>query len=233
MSAATPQARSETKAARRLSPQQLCSAIRDQVINGTLVPGQRLTEEALAAEFGTSRIPVREALRLLEADGFIRVQAYYGTFVVEISDEEAADLLEIRGVLEPLAARRAATRCTPELLAAMQETVDAGTAAVAAGKLADLPPLNSQLHGLIAETSGSTILNHFIAQLRHKIAWVYSVELPRRAGDSWIEHQMIVDALARGDADSAAALMVAHVRGAEAAYHLRSAKRAAVNPPPP
>jgi DNA-binding GntR family transcriptional regulator len=210
----------------------LCSAIREQVISGVLVPGQRLTEEALAAEFGTSRIPVREALRLLEADGFIRVQAYYGTFVVELSDEEAADLLEIRGVLEPLAARRAATRCTPDILAAMQETVDAGITATQDGRLAELPALNSQLHGLLAEASGSTILNHLIRQLRHKIAWVYSVELPRRAGDSWVEHQMIVDALARRDADSAAALMVAHVRGAEAAYRLRSTPRPAPTAPP-
>jgi DNA-binding GntR family transcriptional regulator len=216
-----------TKATRRLSPQQLCSAIRDQVITGMLKPGQRLTEEALAAEFGTSRIPVREALRLLQADGFIRVQAYYGTFVNEISDQDAADLLEIRGVLEPLAARRAASRCTPDILTAMQRTVDAGTRAAQAGRLTELPPLNSQLHGLIAQTSGSAILNQFISRLEHKIAWVYSVELPRRAGDSWIEHQMIVDALTRGDADSAAALMVAHVRGAETAYRLRSAVPAA------
>jgi DNA-binding GntR family transcriptional regulator len=223
MPAATPEAHPVTKATRGLSPQQLCSAIRDQVIAGTLTPGQRLTEEGLAAEFGTSRIPVREALRLLEADGFIRVQAFYGTFVNELSDQDAADLLEVRGVLEPLAARRAASRCTPHVLAAMQQIVDAGSKAAQAGRLTDLPALNSQLHGLIAQTSGSAILNQFISRLEHKIAWVYSVELPRRAGDSWIEHQMILDALARGDADSAGALMIAHVRGAEAAYRLRSA----------
>lgn len=216
-----------TKATSRLSPQQLCSAIRDQVIAGTLMPGQRLTEEGLAAEFGTSRIPVREALRLLEADGFIRVQAYYGTFVNQISDEDAADLLEIRGVLEPLAARRAASRCTPEVLAAMQQTVTAGSEAAHAGRLAELPALNSKFHGLIAEVSASAILNQFIEQLEHKIAWVYSVELLRRATHSWMEHQMIVDALARGDADTAGALMVAHVRGAGAAYRLRSSDGAA------
>jgi DNA-binding GntR family transcriptional regulator len=147
--------------------------------------------------------------------------------VAEISDEEAADLLEIRGVLEPLGARRAANRCTPELLEAMQEKVDAGIEAAQAGRLANLPALNSQFHGLIAEASGSTILNHLIDQLRHKIAWVYSVELPRRAEDSWVEHQMIVAALARGDADSAAALMVAHVRGAETAYRRRPGARPA------
>ncbi|SOD70363.1 GntR family transcriptional regulator [Jatrophihabitans sp. GAS493] len=214
-------------AAKRVSPQQLCAAIRHQVITGVLAPGQRLTEEALAAEFGTSRIPVREALRILEADGFIRVQPYYGTFVVEVSDEEAADLLEIRGVLEPFAAGKAATRCTPDLLAVMQETVNAGTEAANAGRLTELPALNTQLHGLIAEASGSAVLTHLLDQLSHKIAWVYSVQLSLRACDSWVEHQMIVDALARADADSAAALMLAHVRGAEAAYRLRSAARRA------
>jgi DNA-binding GntR family transcriptional regulator len=224
--------RVKSKVAKRMSPQQLCAEIRDQVITGTLAPGQRLTEEGLAAEFGISRIPVREALRLLEADGFIRVQPYYGTFVLELSDDEAADLLEIRGVLEPLAARRAATRMTPDVLGVLQEMVTAGAEAAERGDLAELPQLNSVLHSLIAETSGSSVLHHLIGQLRHKIAWVYSVELPRRAGDSWVEHQMIIDALARGDADSASALMVAHVRGAEAAYRLRSRSRESglVNP---
>src|ERR1700712_3708819 len=137
---------STTRGSRSLSPQQLSSAIRQQVLTGELQPGQRLTEEALAADFGTSRIPVREALRLLEADGFVRVQPYYGTFVVELSDDEAADLLEIRGGLEPLAARRAASRMTPEVLQTLQEMVTAGAEAAEAGQLAELPELNSQLH---------------------------------------------------------------------------------------
>jgi DNA-binding GntR family transcriptional regulator len=212
------------RAAKRPSPQKLSAAIRDQVITGVLKPGQRVTEEAFAVEFGTSRIPIREALRLLEADGFVRVQPYYGTFVVELSDEEAADLLEIRSVLEPLAAARAANRRTSEMVAAMQEIVDAGRQAVDAGRLTELPALNTALHGLLADASGSTVLNQLIGQLRHKIAWVYSIELPRRAGDSWLEHHMIVEAVARGDADSASALMLAHIRGAEAAYRRRSAR---------
>lgn len=207
---------------RRPSPQQLFEALRDQVINGVLSPGQRVTEEALAAEFGTSRIPVREALRLLESEGFVRVQPYYGTFVAELSDEEAADLLEIRSVLEPLAVSRAASRCTSEQIGQLRATVEAGRLAADAGRLAELPALNTKLHGLLAEASGSTVLNHLIAQLRHKIAWVYAVELPRRAADSWVEHRMIVDALARRDADSASALMVAHIRRAEAAYRRRT-----------
>jgi DNA-binding GntR family transcriptional regulator len=215
--------------AKRPSPQQLSSAIRNQVITGVLKPGQRVTEEALSTEFGTSRIPIREALRLLEADGFVRVQPYYGTFVVELSDEEAADLLEIRGVLEPLASSRAANRHSSEMVSAMREIVAEGREAVDAGRLTELPALNTALHGLIAEASGSTLLNQLIGQLRHKIAWVYSIALPRRAGDSWLEHHLIVDAIDRGDADTASALMLAHIRGAEAAYRRRSSRPAATS----
>jgi DNA-binding GntR family transcriptional regulator len=219
-----PATKAAGRAPKRPSPQQLSAAIRDQVIAGVLTPGQRVTEEAFAAEFGTSRIPIREALRLLEADGFVRVQPYYGTFVVELSDEEAADLLEIRGVLEPLAASRAANRRSSDMVSAMREIVTEGRDAAEAGRLSELPTLNTALHGLFAEASGSTILNQLIGQLRHKIAWVYSIELPRRAADSWVEHDMIVDAIERGDADSASALMLAHIRRAEAAYRRRVAQ---------
>jgi DNA-binding GntR family transcriptional regulator len=207
----------------RLSPQVLAGLIRAQVISGHYAPGQRLTEDALADEHGVSRIPVREAFRLLEADGFVRAQAYYGTFVAELSPEEAADLLEIRGVLEPLGAARAASRRTPEQLAAMKDVVQQGLAAGEAGRIDELPALNTRFHGLLAVASGNTSLNQLISQLRHKIAWVYSVNLPRRAGDSWNEHQMITEAIERQDAESASALMLAHVRRAETAYQLRSA----------
>ncbi|MGF7238566.1 MAG: GntR family transcriptional regulator [Frankia sp.] len=207
---------------RKPSPQALCGIIRDQVISGVFVPGQRLTEEVLAEQHGVSRIPIREALRLLEAEGFVRVQPYYGTFVAELSAGEAADLLEIRGVLEPLAASRAADRRTPEMVEALEDVLARGRAAVAAGRLRDLPGLNTAFHGLLARASGNTSLDQLIDQLRHKIAWVYAVELTRRAGDSWVEHQQILTAVVRGDADSARALMVAHVRGAEAAYRLRA-----------
>ena len=70
---------------RRISPQALSSAIRDKVIRGVYPPGHRLTEDDLAEQYGVSRIPVREALRLLEGEGFVRVKPYSGTFVAELT----------------------------------------------------------------------------------------------------------------------------------------------------
>lgn len=211
---------------RRISPQGLASAIRDGVIRGVYPPGHRLTEEELAEQYGVSRIPVREALRLLEGEAFVRVKPYSGTFVAELTAQDAADLLEIRGVLEPLAASRAAEHRTAAHLEALREILAEGNAALAATPSPDLEllaELNTRFHTLLTEASGNVTLTQIIGTLRHKITWVYSVELPRRAADSWAEHRLIINALERADADSARALMVAHVQSAQAAYRLRPA----------
>lgn len=206
---------------RRIAPQALASAIRERVIRGQYPPGHRLTEDDLAEQYGVSRIPVREALRLLEGEGFVRVIPYTGTFVAELTAQDAADLLEIRGVLEPLAAARAAQTRTPQHLDELRSILTEGNAALAQEDLELLAELNTRFHTLLTEASGNVTLNQIIGTLRHKITWVYSVELPRRAADSWAEHRLIIDALERADADSARALMVAHVRSAQAAYRLR------------
>ncbi|BEP12706.1 GntR family transcriptional regulator [Acidothermaceae bacterium B102] len=208
---------------RRIAPQALASAIRDRVIRGQYPPGHRLTEDDLAEQYGVSRIPVREALRLLEGEGFVRVIPYTGTFVAELTAQDAADLLEIRGVLEPLAAARAAETRTNVHLDGLREILSEGYTALAKEDLELLAELNTRFHTVLTEASGNVTLNQIIGTLRHKITWVYSVELPRRAADSWAEHRLIINALERGDADSARALMVAHVRSAQAAYRLRPA----------
>src|SRR5256885_15004848 len=111
----TPVTRSQVSATTgRMPAQRTLRAIRDDVIRGTFRPGQRLTEDSLAERYGVSRVPIREALRTLEAEGFVYSRPYVGTFVAELTEDEAADLLEIRAALEPLCAARAAVRRTPE-----------------------------------------------------------------------------------------------------------------------
>ncbi|MVU77766.1 FCD domain-containing protein [Nocardia sp. ET3-3] len=204
-----------------MTPQQLCRAIRDDIIRGAYLPGQRLTEDALAESYGVSRVPVREALRTLEAEGFASSRPYAGVFVAALTEEEAADLLEIRARLEPLCASRAAARRTPEQLGRLKELTALGQDAVRAGRLDELARLNSRFHEVLAEASGSTLLSQLIMQLSWKIAWVYSVELPRRAGDSWREHELICAALEAGDPERAAALVSAHIAQAASAYRFR------------
>lgn len=206
---------------RRMTPQQLCRAIRDDIVRGVFTPGQRLTEESLAESYGVSRVPVREALRTLEAEGFASSRPYAGVFVAELTEDEAADLLEIRARLEPLCASRAAVRRTPEQLGRLKELTALGQDAVRSGRLDELTRLNSRFHEVLAEASGSTLLAQLITQLSWKIAWVYAVELPRRAEDSWREHEEICAALEAGDPDRAAAVVAEHIAHATYAYRRR------------
>ncbi|MFC8448872.1 GntR family transcriptional regulator [Kitasatospora sp. NPDC057223] len=210
-------------AARKLSLQALCRAIREDVIRGVHRPGQRLTEEAMAARYGVSRVPVREALRTLEAEGFVQSRPYAGIVVVELDDDEAEDLLEVRALLEPLGAGRAAARRTPEQLGRLKELLLLGEEAIEAGRLDELARLNSRFHEVIAAASGSRTLSRLVTQLSQKIAWVYSAELPRRAEDSWREHAEIVAAVEQGDPERAAAVVARHIAAARSAYRRRGA----------
>ncbi|WP_410872157.1 GntR family transcriptional regulator [Nocardia sp. A7] len=204
-----------------MTPQQVCRAIRDDIIRGEFRPGQRLTEDTLAERYGVSRVPVREALRTLEAEGFAWSRPYAGTFVAELTEAEAADLLEIRALLEPMCAGRAAVRRTPEQLGRLKELTSLGQEAVRDGRLGELARLNSRFHEVLAEASGSALLRQLITQLSWKIAWVYAVELPRRAEDSWHEHEQICAALEAQDADRAIAVVTDHIAHATSAYRLR------------
>ena len=79
--------------------------MRGRIMKGELKPGQRLTEEWLAAELGVSRIPVRETIRALASEGFVRSEHYGRTFVATLDAQAGHDLLDVRAVLEPLAGR--------------------------------------------------------------------------------------------------------------------------------
>jgi DNA-binding GntR family transcriptional regulator len=91
----------------------VATEMRRLILDGTLQPGERLIEDRLAEQLGVSRNPVREAIRVLEAEGFLDVTARRGSFVATLSAKQAADLFEIRLALEPLAAPHRADEGDP------------------------------------------------------------------------------------------------------------------------
>lgn len=206
--------------------------VRDDIISGAYPPGHHLTEEGLAERLGVSRIPVREALRTLDAEGFIHSRPHAGAFVAELTVAEAEDLLEVRALLEPLGAARAAARRSADdlgrlrdLLARAEDSLEAPDAARDPEHLAELARLNTHFHQTLAQASGSLTLSRLITQLGQKIAWVYTRDLPARAADSWAEHAEVVDAIAAGDAEQARHLVAHHIAQAQSAYRLRTRGR--------
>ncbi|MFJ9418719.1 GntR family transcriptional regulator [Streptomyces sp. NPDC101227] len=209
-----------------LSAHAVCTAIRDDIVSGALAPGSRLIEEILAARYGVSRVPVREALRTLESEGFVTTRQHAGACVAEPTEQEAADLLDIRALLEPLGAARAAVRRSPAHLKVLRGLVRLGRERARHGHPADVRQLDGWFHETLAQAVGSPSLTALLTQLRRKIEWMYAVELPARATDSWEEHGAVLDAVARGDAERARALMATHIERSLPVYRLRTAAAA-------
>lgn len=233
---------------RRISAHAVCTAIRDDIVDGSFPPGTRLTEELLARRYGVSRVPVREALRTLESEGFVISRRHAGACVAEPTEQEAADLLDIRALLEPLGAARAAQRRTEAHLKVLRGLVRLGQQRAERGQLSDLRSLGDWFHETLAQASGSPSLASLLTQLRRKITWMYAGEPARvpvpaqspsapaspeapsatippqsssQATVAWEEHGAIVDAVARGDGERARALTAAHAERTAALHRLR------------
>ncbi|WP_019547305.1 GntR family transcriptional regulator [Streptomyces sulphureus] len=203
-----------------ISAHSVCAAIRDEIIAGAFPPGSRLTEDLLARRYGVSRVPVREALRTLNSEGFVTTRPHAGAFVAELTSREAADLLDVRLLLEPLGAARAAQRRTEAHLRVLRGLVRLGRRRVTQGHLSDLRQLGDWFHETLAQAADSRGLADLLTQLRRKVAWLYAVEPAARATD-WQERGALVDAVARGDAERARALAAREAERSAALHRLR------------
>lgn len=192
----------------------LAGALRRDIVAGTYAQGQRLPEDALAVRYGVSRVPIREALRALQGEGFVEVERYRGARVAMLSGEDAMDLMRLRQTLEAVAARRAAARRPWRAVEHLARLLAQGANAIDEGDVGGLAELNSQLHRVLVEASGSTNLVALHRQLGTKIRWVYSVGLDERAPSSWSEHEDIVAAVAAGDGERSGILAHRHVEAA-------------------
>lgn len=190
---------------------QVTQLLRQDIVDGRLEPGERLTEARLSERYGVSRVPVREALRMLEGEGFITTDRPRTRTVAVITEQDADDLFTVRVTVEGLTAARAAQEITPEGTRALHAILAAGQEALAQGRTELLPQLNTDLHRAIAEASASPMLVSLFNQISGKIAWIYRGTIETRAPSSWAEHAEIVRAILDRDASLARELMVAHI----------------------
>ncbi len=188
----------------------VAAEIRAAILAGDLAPGQRLKQEQLAADMSVSRIPVREALRVLEAEGLIENRPGRGSVVVEVTRDEAADVLAVRGTLEGLAARLAAERVTPDAIAGLREAVEEGKSASVSGDHATASSAHTRFHLDLARAGGNAHLYAELESLPAKTEWIVSSLLQSRSEYSWQEHEAILDAVASGEADLAERLTRLH-----------------------
>jgi len=207
---------------------QLAAKLRSRVLNGEIEVGSRLRQESLAAEFGVSRTPVREALRQLQAGGIVELQPHRGAIVRGPTPREIRDAYEVRAELEGLAAELAATRITDAQLHELSDSerhfrraiaglVEDGGASEADAN-GEWTRANDMFHRVIQEAAGNERLTAIVHDLHR--AFPRGLTWSALSGSSALlkqnvdEHHAILAAIEQRDPSEARRRMVAHVRHA-------------------
>lgn len=186
-------------------------AIKQGIIEGRYKAGDRLVEDRLAEEYGVSRNPIREAIRLLSSEGLVEVTRRRGVYVAFADPHVASEVVEIRAVLEGHNARLAARRNNPALLEKAQEILSAGQKALGKGEIAELRGLNEAFHKELAAAGENELLSDILAMLRVRSALLFAKAAPEFQKQSWEEHAQILQAILDGDEENASALATSHV----------------------
>ncbi|GAB2602366.1 GntR family transcriptional regulator [Kribbella endophytica] len=197
--------------------EQVLSELRRRIVDGDYAQGERLTENRLADDFGVSRNPVREALRVVESEGFVEILPRRGAVVATLDDTAIRDLFAVRKQLETLAAGLAAERATEDDVIRLRALLAEANAATDAEDFARVAELNSELHVAVIDISGNRWLASLSSAMYHHVHWVFRVGAAQRAPHSWEEHIRLVDAIAAGDAEAAVAAASAHIDAAATA----------------
>ena len=186
----------------------LVAAMRDEILNGDLAPGTRLNQAQLAQRFGTSRIPMRDALARLEQDGLVEIDARRGARVRELSIDDVMEIYDMRQLLEPLAVRLSVSVLTDESvrrLVYLSEAMDATSAEPAAGR-----PARRAFYEELYALSGRARLAGAILRLRDEVTRYHVME----GASSRHAHADLRRAIRNRDADAASTIVDRHLLNA-------------------
>lgn len=195
-------------------PEAVAVRLREAILAGTLRPGDRLVEQKLAARFGIGQPTIREALRELEIEGFVRrYPARKGTHVTELNHQDYCKILDVRIALESLAVERAASRLDDGALGQIEETVNGLAAAAAVQDLAAFHKSDIAFHQGIWSLAGNEYLAQTLERLTFGLFAFVLLDV-RRSGRLHLQpavgqHRGILAALASGDGALARSTFVA------------------------
>lgn len=197
----------------RTLSEQVFEIIRERIITGVLPREVPIRQDALANELGVSKIPLREALARLEQEGLLTSQANRGYFVRPMSAAEAEEIFELRLVLEPPAAARAAERADDVDRAATIAAFEALDSA-ASNNLASVASCNRSFHTALVRPSGRLLTTQLVERLtvlseRYVIAHLQPAGREDRAH---LEHRDLLDAWLAGDGPTVERLLSAHIQ---------------------
>ncbi|SEO91599.1 DNA-binding transcriptional regulator, GntR family [Methylobacterium sp. ap11] len=194
----------------------VAEALRQRILSGALAPGVQLRQDALAEEFGISRIPIREALLQLEAGGLVKIVPHRGAVVSGLSIEEVEDIFQLRVSLEPQLLILSARHLTPDDFSELRALRDEYGAALKAGTVETWGELNRRFHLGLLRHAGRPRSLSIIAGLLQDCDRPTRLQLSV-TGDvarADLEHTTILDLCEAGEIVAAANLLRIHVEHA-------------------
>ncbi len=194
---------------RRTTSDHVADALRSAILGGEFADGEELNQVELARHFGVSRVPVREALRQLQAEGLVSAEAHRRAVVVGFSQERIEEIFEIRALIEGHTLERSAPAIDKEALARLRDLCDAMDATT---DQASWLELNHAFHRALLEPSGQRTAIGLVAQLSGQVGrYIRRAGVNSRLTDASSEHRLILDALEANDVPRARAALEAHI----------------------
>lgn len=191
----------------------LAEELKEAIVAGKLAPGERLSEEKLAGSLKVSRVPLHEALRRLETEGYVTFLSNNDVRVSKPTLEEILDYYSIAGVLEGLAARLAVERAYPEEISHLRELHQLLKEAYRERDLNRYFEANSNFHHFIAEIARSERLHRLIKEMRQEMqkTRLLALHLAQRLDYSMREHDQILDAFLKKNPELAESTVMKHL----------------------
>ncbi|HEY7690641.1 MAG TPA: GntR family transcriptional regulator [Dongiaceae bacterium] len=190
--------------------------LRRRILDGEFPEGFQLRQDALAAEFGISRIPIREALFQLEAEGLVNIHPHRGAIVSALSAAEVEEIYELRALLEPRLLASSAPKLTADDYRAIDAILDEYSAELRADHVGRWGELNTALHGLLYRHADQPRTAAIVAALLQNADRYTRMHISVTQGRERAEreHAGIVKLCRKGDVQSACALLEEHIRNA-------------------
>lgn len=213
---------------------EVADRLRAMIDEHTLVPGAWIDEAALAATLGISRTPLREALKVLAAEGLVRLEPRRGCFVNELSEQDLDEIFPLMALLEGRCAYEAARNATAADLDALEDLHLDLARYAGAGQIDAYYETNYQIHEAIQRLAGNRWLSGLIGDLRKvlRLSRHKSLQLPGRIDESCAEHLSVFAALKARDPEGAEAMMKTHLLRQRAALKALDAQARAAAPEP-
>ena len=187
--------------------------LRQAILYGTLVPGERLMEIHLAKQLGVSRTPVRDAIRMLEMEGLVVMIPRRGAVVAQISRQDLEDVLEVRGILEELAVRKACANMSSSDRERLEEAAARFRKSLSGQDTLESAKADELFHEIINESTGNRRLNQILHNLSEQL-FRYRVENLKDISTHEAllrQHQEICRALREHSEEKAVEVVRAHI----------------------